>query len=216
MRSVLALLNTECLKRKNPGIIKKIGDKFPKQKGRNLLKELYSEIIKTENDSRLILNEFYLKDLYNCLDKPKIDIINNTFTILQFKSIRESFKLDLFCLTFNFDKSYVEKKVVLKKRILKSFLELTMLPSPLKYVDFIKFFLHDSSDTQNDYLLWYYKLIKFDITEKDYKNFFGMVDHFLFCGSVCSVVHVHNVYIIAMMYTLYMTYTMCVCVVYHG
>ena len=63
---------------------------------------------------------------------------------------------------------------MLKKRIMKSFLELTLMPNEIKYVDFIKFFLHDADDSQNDYLLWYYKLIKLELHKKNFKNHFGL------------------------------------------
>lgn len=144
-----------------------------KKPGDNLLKELYNEIVKTQAHTRLILNEFYLNDLYTCLDRPKIDMLNSTYSIINIDHISESFKSDLYCMTFYFDKLFIDKQILLKKRIMKSILELNIQPSTIKYVDYIKFFLHDATDKQNDYLLWYFKLLKFDIIEKDYKNIFG-------------------------------------------
>lgn len=170
---VIALLRTECLRRKNPAVIRKLESRYPEHRGRNLLRELYSEIIKSQEQIRLVLQEFYMAELYECLEKPDIEMVKDNFSVIELVSVRESFKSDLFCLTLNFDKSLMNKLELLKKRILKSFFELSLNPHQLKYVDFIKFFLHDAQDDQNDYLLWFYKLIKFDFTEKEYKNVFG-------------------------------------------
>ena len=170
---MIALLSTECLRRKNPAVIRKLESRYPEHRGRNLLRELYSEIIKSEEQSRLILDQFYMVELYDCMEKPSIDMVSDNFSVIELASVRESFKSDLFCLTLNFDKSLVNKYELLRKRILKSFFELTLSPLQLKYVDFIKFFLHDAQDDQNDYLLWFHKLIKFDFTEKEYKNTFS-------------------------------------------
>lgn len=170
---ILALLNTDCLRRKNPKVIRKIELKYPRQRGKNLLKELYDETIKTDQESRLILNEFYLNELYTCIDKPDIVMSNNTFTILKLDNIQESFKTDLYCNTLNFNSAFVEKTALLKKRIMKSFLDFNLDPDSLKYVDYVKIFLHDAGDTQNDYLLWYYKIVELNFKDKEYKNIFG-------------------------------------------
>lgn len=170
---VIALLNTECLRRKNPAVIRKFETKYPEHRGRNLLKELYSEIIKSEEQIHIVLDEFYVAELYACLERPSVEMVRDNFRVLAVREVRESFKSDLFCLTLNFNRPLVSKKELLKKRILKSFVKLTLRTDELKYVDFIKFFLHDFEDDQNDYLLWYFKLIRFNFTEKDAKNVFG-------------------------------------------
>lgn len=158
---VIAILNTNCLRRKNSLIIQQLNNKYPNYRGKNLLKELYSEIIKNDDQIRLILNGFLLKDLYRCLDKPKVDMTNDKFQILKLKhKAKESFKSDLFCYTFNFNKKFINKFQLLEKRIMKSFLELRLSTESLKYVDHIKFFLHDAEDEQVN-LNCYLKNFKF-------------------------------------------------------